>query len=203
MKRILTTIALAASLATSVAVADTKTQDTSAAHHPVVTSEKMKMEQRGINIMRDIQYARLTLFSGDTEGAVKLINDANKLLTSEDTTWAQLVRKDKKTPQEGDVYVIINSQLTLAEDFTATPEKQKAIDEANKKLDKGDKKGAIEKLQLAGINISETQWLMPLKQTQQKVKSAQSLMAEGKYYEANLALKGAEDGTIMDTVSLH
>ncbi|EFN6799956.1 hypothetical protein EO020_27415, partial [Escherichia coli] len=177
MKRILTTIALAASLAASVAVADTKTQDTSAAHHPVVTSEKMKMEQRGINIMRDIQYARLTLFSGDTEGAVKLINDANKLLTSEDTTWAQLVRKDKKTPQEGDVYVIINSQLTLAEDFTATPEKQKAIDEANKKLDKGDKKGAIEKLQLAGINISETQWLMPLKQTQQKVKSAQSLMA--------------------------
>ncbi|WP_258129327.1 YfdX family protein [Escherichia coli] len=203
MKRILTTIALAASLAASVAVADTKTQDTSAAHHPVVTSEKMKMEQRGINIMRDIQYARLTLFSGDTEGAVKLINDANKLLTSEDITWAQLVRKDKKTPQEGDVYVIINSQLTLAEDFTATPEKQKAIDEANKKLDKGDKKGAIEKLQLAGINISETQWLMPLKQTQQKVKSAQSLMAEGKYYEANLALKGAEDGTIMDTVSLH
>ncbi|SQN69284.1 protein [Escherichia coli] len=203
MKRILTTIALAASLAASVAVADTKTQDTSAAHHPVVTSEKMKMEQRGINIMRDIQYARLTLFSGDTEGAVKLTNDANKLLTSEDTTWAQLVRKDKKTPQEGDVYVIINSQLTLAEDFTATPEKQKAIDEANKKLDKGDKKGAIEKLQLAGINISETQWLMPLKQTQQKVKSAQSLMAEGKYYEANLALKGAEDGTIMDTVSLH
>ncbi|HBP9027756.1 TPA: YfdX family protein [Escherichia coli] len=203
MKRILTTIALAASLAASVAVADTKTQDTSAAHHPVVTSEKMKMEQRGINIMRDIQYARLTLFSGDTEGAVKLINDANKLLTSEDTAWAQLVRKDKKTPQEGDVYVIINSQLTLAEDFTATPEKQKAIDEANKKLDKGDKKGAIEKLQLAGINISETQWLMPLKQTQQKVKSAQSLMAEGKYYEANLALKGAEDGTIMDTVSLH
>ena len=69
MKRILTTIALAASLAASVAVADTKTQDTSAAHHPVVTSEKMKMEQRGINIMRDIQYARLTLFSGDTEGA--------------------------------------------------------------------------------------------------------------------------------------
>ena len=203
MKRILTTIALAASLAASVAVADTKTQDTSAAHHPVVTSEKMKMEQRGINIMRDIQYARLTLFSGDTEGAVKLINDANKLLTSEDTTWAQLVRKDKKTPQEGDVYVIINSQLTLAEDFTATPEKQKVIDEANKKLDKGDKKGAIEKLQLAGINISETQWLMPLKQTQQKVRSAQSLMAEGKYYEANLALKGAEDGTIMDTISLH
>lgn len=45
-----------------------------------------------------------------------------------------------KTPQEGDVYIIINSSLMLSEDFTVTPEKQKAIDEANKKLDKGDKK---------------------------------------------------------------
>ncbi|EEY5898030.1 YfdX family protein, partial [Escherichia coli] len=35
------------------------------------------------------------------------------------------------------------------------------------------------------------------------VRSAQILMAEGKYYEANLALKGAEDGIIMDTVSFH
>ncbi|EFA5327398.1 YfdX family protein, partial [Escherichia coli] len=168
-----------------------------------VTEKNIKLEQRGMEVIRDIQYSRLSLFSGDTSTASKLIKKANDLLGSEYKTWESIIRKDKKAPQKDDVYVIINSQLTLAEDFTATPEKQKAIDEANKKLDKGDKKGAIEKLQLAGINISETQWLMPLKQTQQKVRSAQILMAEGKYYEANLALKGAEDGIIMDTVSFH
>ena len=205
MKYILSVVALSVSLISTSALA----QDSHITGEPhiqevsTVTEKNIKLEQRGMEVIRDIQYSRLSLFSGDTSTASKLIKKANDLLGSEYKTWESIIRKDKKAPQKDDVYVIINSQLTLAEDFTATPEKQKAIDEANKKLDKGDKKGAIEKLQLAGINISETQWLMPLKQTQQKVKSAQSLMAEGKYYEANLALKGAEDGIIMDTVSFH
>ncbi|EEZ5700005.1 YfdX family protein [Escherichia coli] len=169
----------------------------------VLSERSLKAEQRGMEIMDDMQYARLALFSGDTGAADKLINRAEDLLKSDDKTWETVVRKDKKTPQEGDVYIIINSSLMLSEDFTVTPEKQKAIDEANKKLDKGNKKGAIDVLHLAGIDISETQWLMPLKQTQKKVNSAQKLMSEGKYYEANLALKGAEDGVITDTVSLN
>ncbi|ENG4010837.1 YfdX family protein [Escherichia coli] len=160
----------------------------------VLSERSLKAEQRGMEIMDDMQYARLALFSGDTGTADRLINRAEDLLKSEDKTWETVVRKDKKTPQEGDVYIIINSSLMLSEDFTVTSEKQKAIDEANKKLDKGDKKGAIEVLHLAGIDISETQWLMPLKQTQKKVNSAQKLMREGKYYEANLALKGARIG---------
>ncbi|EOY9770321.1 YfdX family protein [Escherichia coli] len=205
MKYILSVVALSVSLISTSALA----QDSHITGEPhiqevsTVTEKNIKLEQRGMDVIRDIQYSRLSLFSGDTSTASKLIKKANDLLGSEYKTWESIIRKDKKAPQKDDVYVIINSQLTLAEDFTATPEKQKAIDEANKKLDKGDKKGAIEKLQLAGINISETQWLMPLKQTQQKVRSAQILMAEGKYYEANLALKGAEDGIIMDTVSFH
>ncbi|ELH6614094.1 YfdX family protein, partial [Escherichia coli] len=195
MKYILSVVALSVSLISTSALA----QDSHITGEPhiqevsTVTEKNIKLEQRGMEVIRDIQYSRLSLFSGDTSTASKLIKKANDLLGSEYKTWESIIRKDKKAPQKDDVYVIINSQLTLAEDFTATPEKQKAIDEANKKLDKGDKKGAIEKLQLAGINISETQWLMPLKQTQQKVRSAQILMAEGKYYEANLALKGAED----------
>ncbi|EOA5802160.1 YfdX family protein [Escherichia coli] len=40
-------------------------------------------------------------------------------------------------------------------------------------MDKGDKKCAIEVLHLAGIDISETQWLIPLTQTQKKVDSVQ------------------------------
>ena len=55
---------------------------------------------------------------------------------------------------------------------------------------------------MAGVGVTETQYLMPLKQTQQAVKKAQQLLKEGKYYEANLALKGAEEGIITDSVSL-
>lgn len=206
MKHIFNAVAIALSLTSAVAMASATSENTSSTKNEaqtVLSERSLKAEQRGMEIMDDMQYARLALFSGDTGTADRLINRAEDLLKSEDKTWETVVRKDKKTPQEGDVYIIINSSLMLSEDFTVTSEKQKAIDEANKKLDKGDKKGAIEVLHLAGIDISETQWLMPLKQTQKKVNSAQKLMSEGKYYEANLALKGAEDGVITDTVSLN
>ena len=206
MKHIFNAVAIALSLTSAVAMASATSENTSSTKNEaqtVLSERSLKAEQRGMEIMDDMQYARLALFSGDTGAADKLINRAEDLLKSEDKTWETVVRKDKKTPQEGDVYIIINSSLMLSEDFTVTSEKQKAIDEANKKLDKGDKKGAIDVLHLAGIDISETQWLMPLKQTQKKVNSAQKLMREGKYYEANLALKGAEDGVITDTVSLN
>lgn len=197
MKHIFNAVAIALSLTSAVAMASATSENTSSTKNEaqtVLSERSLKAEQRGMEIMDDMQYARLALFSGDTGTADRLINRAEDLLKSEDKTWETVVRKDKKTPQEGDVYIIINSSLMLSEDFTVTSEKQKAIDEANKKLDKGDKKGAIEVLHLAGIDISETQWLMPLKQTQKKVNSAQKLMREGKYYEANLALKGARIG---------
>ncbi|CAD5733692.1 protein [Escherichia coli] len=64
------------------------------------------------------------------------------------------------------------------------------------------KQGAIETLHLAGIDVAETQLLMPLKQTIAKVDKAREMLDNGKYYEANLALKGAEDGIITDTETI-
>ena len=43
---------------------------------------------------------------------------------------------------------------------------------------------------------------MPLKQTIAKVEKASEMLDDGKYYEANLALKGAEDGMITDTETI-
>lgn len=93
----------------------------------VLSERSLKAEQRGMEIMDDMQYARLALFSGDTGAADKLINRAEDLLKSDDKTWETVVRKDKKTPQEGDVYIIINSSLMLSEDFTVTPENRKLL----------------------------------------------------------------------------
>lgn len=143
MKHIFNAVAIALSLTSAVAMASATSENTSSTKNEaqtVLSERSLKAEQRGMEIMDDMQYARLALFSGDTGAADKLINRAEDLLKSDDKTWETVVRKDKKTPQEGDVYIIINSSLMLSEDFTVTPEKQKAIDEANKKLDKGDKK---------------------------------------------------------------
>ncbi|HAI1492918.1 TPA: YfdX family protein, partial [Escherichia coli] len=44
--------------------------------------------------------------------------------------------------------------------------------------------------------------LMPLKQTRNALADAQKLLDKKQYYEANLALKGAEDGIIVDSEAL-
>ncbi|MGK3262560.1 YfdX family protein, partial [Klebsiella quasipneumoniae] len=87
-------------------------------------------------------------------------------------------------------------------DYVATPEKESAIKSANEKLAKGDQKGAIDTLRLAGIGVIENQYLMPLNQTRKAVAQAQDLLKAGKYYEANLVLKGAEEGIVVDSEML-
>ncbi|MEG0230866.1 MAG: YfdX family protein [Hafnia sp.] len=210
MKRILTATALSlAMMSTFTWAADgatTAPAATTTVSANVLTAQQAKevakVAQQGFNAMRDVQYARVSLFRGYPDVAQKLVDQAQTLLSDDSTNWKDFIKADKKTPLAGDNYVVINASISLAEDFVATPEKQKAIDNANAKFKKGDHKSAMEELRLAGVGVTETQYLMPLKQTQQAVKKAQQLLKEGKYYEANLALKGAEEGIITDSVSL-
>ena len=52
------------------------------------------------------------------------------------------------------------------------------------------------------IGVIENQYLMPLNQTRKAVAQAQKLLKAGKYYEANLVLKGAEEGIVVDSEML-
>ncbi|WP_245239596.1 YfdX family protein [Methylobacterium variabile] len=97
-------------------------------------------------------------------------------------------------------WIPVDAQLTLGEDFTATPEKASAVTEANKSLAKGDQKGAIEKLKLAHVGVSFIMAALPLDKTAADVSQAASLIGQGKYYEANAVLKTAEDGMRFDVV---
>ncbi|HVP50464.1 MAG TPA: YfdX family protein, partial [Candidatus Bathyarchaeia archaeon] len=52
-----------------------------------------------------------------------------------------------------------------------------------------------------GIYLNLTAVLLPLESTTNAVDKAAKLVEEGKYYEANLALKAAEDGILVDSQS--
>lgn len=69
-------------------------------------------------------------------------------------------------------------------------------------MKEGDKKGTIEALKLAGVSVIENQELIPLQQTRKDVTTALSLMNEGKYYQAGLILKSAQDGIVVDSQSV-
>ena len=159
----------------------------------------MQVAVQGANAMRDTQLARLALFHGQPDSAKKLTNDAASLLAGDSSDWAKFVKAAPKAKMIDDQYVIINATIALSEDYIATPEKESAIKTANGKMAKGDWKGAVDTLQLAGISVLQTQYLMPLNQTRKAVASAQKLLSTGKFYEANLVLKGAEEGIVIDS----
>ncbi|ECH2744100.1 YfdX family protein, partial [Salmonella enterica subsp. enterica serovar Schwarzengrund] len=150
----------------------------------------------------DIGMSRFELFNGRTQKAEQLAAQAEKLLNDDSTDWNLYVKSDKKAPVEGDRYIRINSSITVAEDYLPAGQKNDAINKANQKMKEGDKKGTIEALKLAGVSMIENQELIPLQQTRKDVTTALSLMNEGKYYQAGLILKSAQDGIIVDSQSV-
>jgi len=164
--------------------------------------------------MRDLRWARVALFDGKTNTSEKYLTEVKKKLqaaekqapelivtvSSEKKIGGKTISTEKKT--ETSDYVPIDAWLTLSEDFVATPEKQAKINKANKHLKNGDKHKALEVLKTADIDVSVNRTLMPLKETMTHVDKAIAMMKEQKYYEANLELKGAEDGLVTDSVTL-
>lgn len=110
---------------------------------------------------------------------------------------------DKTASGAGQIaWVPVDAQLTLGEDFQATPAKASAVTEANKSLMKGDKKGAIEKLRVADVDVNFIMAVLPLDKTTADVNQAATLIDQGKYYEANALLKTAEDRMRFDLIDV-
>lgn len=202
MKHLLSAVALSVALISGGAVAAEQPATATVAATQQQQKDLLQVAQQGYNAMMNVQHARAALFNGQPDQAQKLAKEAQILLSSDSTDWSKFVKANKTAPLAGDNYVIINASMSVAEDFISTPAKQKAISQANEKIKAGDRQGALETLRLAGIGIVENQALMPLKQTQQNVAKALDLMKHSKYYEANLALKAAEDGIIIDSESV-
>lgn len=91
----------------------------------------------------------------------------------------------------------VDGAISINEDFTAKPEKAKAVQDANKSLAQGDKKGAMEKLKLAEVDTSVTLAVIPLQQTIDDVNQAKQLIESGKYYEGSQKLRAVQDSTVL------
>jgi hypothetical protein len=94
----------------------------------------------------------------------------------------------------------VDASITINEDFTASPEKKAAVADANKSLNNGDRKGAIEKLKLSGVNIDVVVLALPLNDTIAKVQQASTMINDGKYYEASQLIKQVQDSVRSDVM---
>ncbi|PHP66965.1 hypothetical protein CSC94_10425 [Zhengella mangrovi] len=158
----------------------------------------LQLSQDGYNVMRDIRAARIAIFNGDPSAAQKYVDlardDLGKVKT--DDKLAKLNSTDDPN------LIPVDGQVVVADNFQATPEKAKHIAAGNAHLKKGETAKAMDELKLADVDVGFTRVLMPLRETQNHVDIAYKLVKDEKFYEANMALKAAEDGLNADTVML-
>ena len=179
------------------------------------TQEVTKVSKDGFMAMRAVREARIAIFNGEPKVAVEIMDKANKALDAaskdESLFIADMKTLAEKKAAHGTttaattkamIWIPIDGQIALADSYVPTPEKKEHIAKANEHLKNGRAKEAIEELRLGEINVTYTRVLMPLTATKKCLADAMSLANEHKYYEANLALKAAEDGVILDSVGL-
>jgi hypothetical protein len=185
---------------------------TPASHAPAKPTadrhELRNFSESGHSAMRDIQDARFAIFDGNTKTAMTLMQSAKSALAkarSEAPAYARL--ENPATSASGSASnaaavqrVPIDGQLVLADNFVMTPEKQAHINKADEHLKKGEHDKALEELRLGEVDVDYTQLLIPIAQSQDHLDRAITLATEGRYYEANLALKAIEDSVVAESV---
>ena len=184
---------------TEVMAATDQTQETSAK-----TAEKdlVKVSNDAMMVMRSLRGARFAIFDGQPAEARKDV-DAAVTEIANTVRDADKFAVDTKTPaRKDDTYVPYDATLTVADTFIPTEENKKHIAKANEHLQKGQKKEALEALKLGNVDVAFTTWLIPVKFAQQHINDAAKLIADGKYYEANLALKAVDDAVVAELIGV-
>lgn len=99
-------------------------------------------------------------------------------------------------------YIPIDGQIMLVDSFVDSSAKKSHVDKANQNIAQGKSKEALDELRLAQVDAFFTGVVMPLEPTLKHVSDAKKLVDQKKFYEANLALKAAEDGIRADSFAL-
>ena len=201
-----TVLLLGSSLTVLSASAADTAKDTAKSDAPSSMMDKRLMVSNdGFKAERDIGSARIAIFQGNTDAAKTLVKDAQADLK----IVVQQAPKDfpngaptadGKGTGNADV-IPIDGQMIVADNMVLTPDKAAKVKEANEHLKSGDTDKAMDTLRQGAIDVAFTRVLMPIKATDTHVDTAASLLDQGKYYEANLALKAAQDLLRTDTVA--
>ncbi|MGB8898421.1 MAG: YfdX family protein [Methylocella sp.] len=151
-----------------------------------------KISADGSSAFRDLTLTRLAIFDGQIDAAKKYVEKADTALrkaTTDETVFTK-AEADLKPPTSKSepatsavngaapvnnkpadqmkmpiAWLPVDGQMLIDEDYTANPKKTTAVADANKSLKSGDRKGAMDKLKLADINIDFMITVVPLEQT--------------------------------------
>jgi len=179
-----------------------------------LSQDLTKVSKDGFSAFRAIHVARIAIFNGETKAASEMLEKAKTDLDAA-TKDAQAYAADAKVADHGKSgdkaaggkmdkmdLIPIDGEIAIADTFVPSDERKKHVEAANEHLKSGRSKEALEELRLGEVDVVFTRLMLPLEATKKRVADAQKLAGEHKYYEANLALKAAEEGLIIDSVDL-
>ena len=192
--------------------AESKSGSAKSSQTDPVAQAMMHFSESGHTAVEDIEDARVAIFNGDPAVAKQLMAKAKTALddakkeapTFSSQTVISVAGKavgSKHDSVTADL-VPVDGDVVLAEDYVPSPEKKAHIDKANQYLQKGARKEAMKELRLGEIDVNYNRVWMPIASSAKHLDQAIQLADNGKYYEANLALKAIEDGLTMDTQTM-
>jgi len=192
--------------------ADSSAPASGTAMKPTHQEQEMRaFSDAGHSAMEDIRDARLAIFEGEPRLALKMMESAKTSLAQAqkdapifDQSAKNMGFNASGSSQGSDRVerVPVDGEITLADDYVLSPERQGHVNAANEHLKKGERAKALEELRLAAIDVNYTRVLMPIVPAENRLAEAIKSADAGKYYEANLALKAIEDSTTVDSVTL-
>ena len=175
-----------------------------------VKQDLMRWSDEGQQAMRAVREARVDLFNGNPQAASEALTLAKASLqvakVDEPIDVVDVSARTKGKLVADDVFakrvnlVPIDGRLMLDETLIKEPARKDHVAKARDNLAHGRNNEAARELKLAAVDASLERVLMPLQSTMTQVERASKLIDEKKYYDANLALKAAEDGLRFDTV---
>ncbi len=165
-------------------------------------SELMKTSEEVFGALRDVRSARMAIFNGDIDQASSLVANASRGFDAADARIAALGIRNPKDDADNVTYVPFQMAMGVAEDFVPSEDTAAPLQQANEHLAKGDQKQAAEVLKSADIDVTVTAAMAPIDQSVAKTKDAAALIRDGKYYEANLALKDIEDSIVVEAYAI-
>jgi hypothetical protein len=231
-KALITTLVATTLLTAGVACAagpQTVDQQKATAKETSADKDFSKISADGSSAFQDLILTRLAIFNGQIDAAKKYVEKADKAFDKARTDEAVFTKAEadfkpptsKSEPATSAVngaapvnnkpadqmkipiaWLPVDGQMLIEEDYTANPKKTAAVADANKSLKSGDRKGAMDKLKLAEINIDFMIAVVPLEQTIKSVHQATVLINDGKYYEASQVLRQVEENERFDVTTI-
>lgn len=166
-----------------------------------LSKDLVKVSEDALISMEDVYGARLAIFNGSPEQA-QLFADAAVSRIGAAVKDAEKFAVDIKAPDTADRYVPYSSNLTVLDSYDVQIPSAKNTIHSNRHHQRRIQANTRKQIKLDEVDVALSTRLIPVKFAQAQIVQAAKLISDGKYYEANLALKALDDATVLHSFAV-